>query len=500
MAERGQRDGEQSPPNRNQPPDVCLILEGSYPYVFGGVSGWTQSLIRSQPDLSFGVIAITTPDHGPSLYDPPENRREVCDIRLGENIAGPRDRRLDDPAASLHLAQALERLIAEATPDALLALRDAIRTTIGSAPIDSVLQSRLGWDMACHLYHRMAPGDSFVQFYWAWRALFGSLLSVLRAPIPLAGAYHAVTTGYAGLLAARAGAETGRPVVLTEHGIYTSERRIDLMLADWLHPVFDDAGQRDVAAFWVDTFESFARVCYASSRQIIALSTAGRHEQIMLGAPPERCNVIPNGVDADRFAAISRRQSGPPCIALLGRVVPIKDIHCFLHSVAALRHMVPDVVAVVAGPQDEDPDYHESCISLVHQLGLTQTVRFPGLVSVETVLSECDVLVLTSISESQPLALLEAGAAGIPCVATDVGACREILKGSANEAPPFGPGGFITRLAAPEDTAARIACLLRDPALRHRMGDALRQRVRHHYTADAMSAAYRGLYARVLAD
>ena len=66
--------------------------------------------------------------------------------------------------------------------------------------------------------------------------------------------------------------------------------------------------------------------------------------------------------------------------------------------------------------------------------------------------------------------MLEAGAAAIPTVATDVGACREILLGRRDEHPALGDGGILTDVASPEQTAAAIGALLRDheraPALR----------------------------------
>ncbi|MCR8548673.1 GT4 family glycosyltransferase PelF [Salipiger sp. P9] len=484
--------------------DICLILEGSYPYVFGGVSGWTQALMASQPERRFGVIAMSAPGAGPRRYDPPANLHWVQDVVLGDDDRAGRGRGGGDEAGGTRLAAAMATLLEEGTPAALADLAAAVAREAGGVPARALLDGPLGWGMVCALYDRFVPGASFVQFYWTWRALFGGVLSVLRAPLPRAGAYHAVTTGYAGLMAARAGGETGRPVLLTEHGIYTNERRVDLMLADWLHPAFPDrdigaAPRRDIADFWLMAFESFAQVCYGACRDIVALSAAGRHEQKMLGAPPDRCRVIPNGIDAGRFAQIGPRRAGPPRVALLGRVVPIKDIHCFIRAVAALRRELPQVTAVVAGPWDEDPAYYASCTALVRKLGLEGVLRFPGLMPVTEVLEQSDVLVLTSTSESQPLALLEAGAAGRPCVATDVGACREILTGAEDERPPEGPGGFVTRLAAPEETAARLAELLRDPVQRREMGENLRRRVRRHYGADAMRAAYAGLYADALA-
>jgi len=104
------------------------------------------------------------------------------------------------------------------------------------------------------------------------------------------------------------------------------------------------------------------------------------------------------------------------------------------------------------------------------------------------------VAVLTSLSESQPLTILEAGAAGIPFVATNVGSCREIIEGRSDENPPLGPGGFITPLVTPGKIADAVERLLGDSALRQTYGDNLRNRVRSTYTSERASRAYTELY------
>ena len=99
------------------------------------------------------------------------------------------------------------------------------------------------------------PHESFLHFFWAWRALFGGLVATLSFPLPPARVYHTVSTGYAGLLAARATVETGRPAIITEHGIYTNERRIEILQADWIVDTVDKGfaihdPRRDLRDFW----------------------------------------------------------------------------------------------------------------------------------------------------------------------------------------------------------------------------------------------------------
>jgi glycosyltransferase involved in cell wall biosynthesis len=179
---------------------------------------------------------------------------------------------------------------------------------------------------------------------------------------------------------------------------------------------------------------------------------------------------------------------------LVGRVVPIKDISTFLQAVHFLRDRFPEMRAVILGATDEQPDYYVACKAAVEKLGLGSMVRFAGNVDVTQHFSYIHVNVLTSLSESQPLTLLEAGAAGIPSVATDVGSCREILLGRWDEAPALGAGGILTDVASPKATAEAIATLLLDPALRRRFGHNMQKRVRDYYDIKIVDDAYREIY------
>ena len=135
--------------------------------------------------------------------------------------------------------------------------------------------------------------------------------------------------------------------------------------------------------------------------------------------------IIPNGIDYDRFSALPRIAQGRrPTVALIGRVVPIKDVKTYIQACALLCRDNPEVEALIMGPEDEDPAYAAECRQLAADLGLNGNLRFTGRVRLDDYLPRIDAIVLSSISEAQPLTVLEAGAAGIPSVVTDVGACR----------------------------------------------------------------------------
>jgi glycosyltransferase involved in cell wall biosynthesis len=211
--------------------------------------------------------------------------------------------------------------------------------------------------------------------------------------------------------------------------------------------------------------------------------------------------IIPNGIDYDRFSALPRiTQERRPTVALIGRVVPIKDVKTYIQACALLCRDNPEVEALIMGPEDEDPAYAAECRQLAADLGLNGNLRFTGRVRLDDYLPRIDAIVLSSISEAQPLTVLEAGAAGIPSVVTDVGACRELILGRADEEPRLGPGGAVTPVASPEAIAAALGRMVRDPDWRNRCGEAMRERVSHYYNKRVIDRIYGDLYLDLLND
>ena len=133
-------------------------------------------------------------------------------------------------------------------------------------------------------------------------------------------------------------------------------------------------------------------------------------------------------------------------------------------------------------------------------LNLEDTVIFTGRVNIDPYLEKIDLIVLTSISESQPLVILEAGAAGIPCVATDSGSCQELIYGRTNEIPPLGPAGAICPLSNPSSIAASVALLLKDDAYYQACSKAIKERVRTYYNMGDLKREYSDLYESLFAE
>jgi polysaccharide biosynthesis protein PelF len=485
--------------------DVCIIVEGCYPYVSGGVSGWIDWLIRTQPEMTFSVVTLwPRPTTQAPRYKLPDNVVTFDHLYLQDFGARPVIRQRLPPNTDV-LADALSDFLTVGGADKLRAVMGAFEEMRGTVAPQVMFNSPVAWDIVRRMYDRTMPYSSFLDFFWAWRALLGGLFATLEFQLPQSRVYHTISTGYAGVLAARAAVETGRPAVLTEHGIYTNERRIELLMADWVADTVDKGHalndpRLDLRDMWIHAFEAYARTCYETCVDVVTLYEDNQRAQRVLGATEPQLSVIANGIDQERFAAIAvAGDDAPPTMALIGRVVPIKDVKSFITAAALLKARIPNLRALVLGPTDEDPEYFAECERLVRDLDVGSTVEFTGTVNILDYLSRIHVCVLTSLSESQPLVILEAGAASIPFVATNVGSCREIIEGRPDEHPPIGPGGIVTDLVAPGQIADAVGKLLLDPAWRRRCGQALKTRVGRTYTSAQAVAAYTQLYARLMA-
>jgi glycosyltransferase involved in cell wall biosynthesis len=475
---------------------VCLIAEGSYPYVTGGVGKWTHDLIGCLPDVEFTVIALwPTDDPEPEpKYPTLPNVREL----RTKFVLAPRDAR---PRAAKDRFQRIEEF------------HHAIKKgdVCPFAKLDARLSPQLlkkdpeAWTLIAKLYQDYAPpGTSFPDYFWTWQATHLPLFSVLAAPLCQADVVHAISTGYAGGLAALHKAELRVPLLTTEHGLYTRERAQEIWDAEWI-PGEEEADARRSGNFfkgwWNRMFQSLEKITYGYSDAVVSLFEANRKYQIGRGAPAERTLVIPNGIDLELYETTrrKRRRSGKYRIGLVGRVVPIKDIKTFLNAckIVAGRLGPSRVEISVIGPTDEDPPYAAQCSELIRGFGLESVVRMVGKTDPRPYYETLDVSVLTSLSEGQPMVVLESMACGIPVVSTDVGSCRELLEGRPGEDRNLGDAGVLTGLADPEATAEALLGLSTDPERRAAMGRTGRRRVEHYYRLDQVRDAYRNLYRKL---
>lgn len=491
--------------------DIALLLEGTYPYVSGGVSSWVYQLIRGFPEYRFACIFIGSrrEDYGEPRYPFPDNLVHFETHYLHETDAAPAPApQPGDPARIKRVARFHEHMRLAAANGAA-SLADEAASLLGHDGVDEddFLHSKAAWEFITGQYRAHCTDPSFVDYFWTVRAMhrpIWKLQRIARDMIP-ATLYHSVSTGYAGFLGSLLKQQTGRPLLLSEHGIYTKERKIDLLQSDWLADN-RDLFQKDptqISYFrelWIRFFSSLGTMCYQTADQCVALFDANRQRQIEDGAAPARTRVIPNGIALETFAplAVARPAAPPRVFCLIGRVVPIKDVKTMIRAMRIVVNAMPDAEAWVAGPQDEDIEYVQECRALAASLGLTDKVRFLGMQNMTDLLPRVGVTVLSSISEGLPLVLLESMAAGVPAVATDVGACRELIEGRDDADKALGAAGAVVRIADPEALARAMLSLLADEYRWHAASQAGLARVRRYYRDRQMFDAYRATYQALM--
>jgi polysaccharide biosynthesis protein PelF len=491
-----------------RPADVALLLEGTYPFVRGGVSAWVHKLIEALPETTFSLVFIggRRCDHGPAAYEFPPNVVHFERHYLFE----PQERsapRSGDDGAIEDLDRLHNHLLdgAQVAVDAVVVKRIAL--CLGKAEglsRETFLCAETCWEWICDRYRRDCPQTSFTNYFWTLRATYLGIFALadIASQLPAARFYHSVSTGYAGFLGALLRHQRGRPLILTEHGIYTKERMIDLASAE----SFPGEGAHGTGLgrsrrLWMRFFQGLGKMAYSSADPIIALYDGNRQRQIEDGAEASRTRVVPNGVEIDRFRALrTAALSQPrPVIGFIGRVVPIKDVKTFIRSMKAIVAERPDIEGWIVGPTSEDPGYAAECRQLVTGLGLERSVKFLGFRRPEEILPQLGLLALTSMSEALPLVVLEAFASGLPVLTTDVGACRELVEGRTAEDRALGAAGSVVPIADPEAIARAALALLRDPARWRSAQRAAVRRVEAHYTQGQMIEAYRQIYQEATA-
>lgn len=465
---------------------ICVILEGSYPYVTGGVSSWMHQYIQamSQHEFVLWVIGADSKDKGKFKYTLPDNVVEVKELFLNDALSmnfRKKKYKFDD-----NEMEQLWKMIECKSPnwDTIFHIYHDKRVS----PI-AFLMSEDFLDILTKICRKDYTYAAFSDFFHTVRSMMLPLLYILQSEVPKADIYHAIATGYAGVLARLGNYVYNVPYMITEHGIYTREREEEIIRSKWVLPAFK--------RFWVRFFYMLSGCAYEKASMITSLFERARGLQIEMGCNPEICRYIVNGIHYNRFCDIPYKQpDGWIDIGAILRIAPIKDVKTMLYAFADLKSRIPNVRLHICGPED-DEEYSKECYDLVKMLKLND-VFFPGTVNVLEKMREFDFTVLTSISEGMPLSVLESFAAGRPCVTTDVGCCKELLNGMDPD-DNLGKAGLCAPPIHREALSTAMEYLCVHPDERYKMGMAGKERVRRYYQHSDMIKNYLNAYEEVFA-
>ncbi len=210
----------------------------------------------------------------------------------------------------------------------------------------------------------------------------------------------------------------------------------------------------------------------------------------------EKLVCVPNGVRLDLFENAPCREDAlrafnlpahATVIGSVGRHDPAKDYGGLLRAFAQLCGDHSDAHLLLVGAGAE----HESLLAQAAQLGVSDRTHFAGWSDdLPLAFAAIDVFVLPSVTEGMSNALLEAMAAGLPCIGTAVGGNGEVIE--------HGETGFLVEPRDPGALAESIAPLIADAGLRARLGAAGRRRVESHFTLPRMIARYEELYLSLI--
>lgn len=462
---------------------VCLIAEGSYPYIRGGVSSWVNSLIQWMPEHEFVIYAIAAQEKMKDQfkYALPSNVQQVDQVFL--DAYSKEEARW---GKKYHLSsserQALVSLLVGEQLDweNLFHLFRCDRLST----VTEFLTSKDFFDIVQMVCEKKYTEIPFTEMFWTIRSMVLPLFILLKSPIPKLELYHSVSTGYAGVIGSLAKFLYSNPFIITEHGIYTREREEEIIKATWVKSYLKD--------LWIDHFYALSSCAYHYADEVVTLFPRNKEIQTEIGCSSEKISIVPNGIRVEEYQNLPGRDPHDTVINIgaIVRVVPIKDIKTMIQSFAMVKQEFSSVQFYIFGSTDEDEEYYQECCQLAETLGLHEII-FTGNVNVKDYLGKMDLFVLTSISEGMPLAILEGFAAGKPFVTTDVGCCKELVYGWGDE---FGRAGFVLPVMHYEEIGKAILTLCRNGEMRQKMGENGLNRIRALYTQEQFIEGYKSMY------
>jgi glycosyltransferase involved in cell wall biosynthesis len=463
--------------------DIALTAEGTYPHQFGGVSVWCDQLVRGLPEYDFGLVALVATGAEPVRWALPGNVTSLTAMPLwGPPAPAPRGSRWLRPRSGPPIAELIDILLSppEQGQERFGEVMRALFEYAQQGSLSEALAGEGTVRLLSEAWRQRSPDPELSpptlhDAVLATQLLEHALRPLSHAP-PRADVVHAVTNGLGALPALAAKWRYGTPIVVTEHGIYMREH--------YLHSR-QDPYRWPVKHLHLQFLRRLCALGYEEAAIITPGNVYNKRWEEQLGADLHRVRTVYNGVAPADFPALDGEPE-VPTISWAGRVDPIKDLETLVRAFAIVREEMPDARLRIFGspPAGREP-YLQRCQALAEDLGQGRATSFEGRVpQIRDAYAAGQIVVLCSISEGFPYTLIEAMTCGRPCVATDVGGVTEAVGDTGLVVPP--------RSAA--QLAEACLTLLRDRALRQRLGAAARQRALEYFTVDRAISAFDEIY------
>lgn len=227
----------------------------------------------------------------------------------------------------------------------------------------------------------------------------------------------------------------------------------------------------------------FSFVMGWAKRVIVLSNIIARHMIDDFGVPHERIRLVPRSVDLERFKYMSPDKKRGPVfnVGIIGRITPLKGHLDFIKAMAKVIRVVPRIkIWIVGDAPASKSSYKESLQVLVRQLGLWHCTEFLGVQrDVPEILSHLDCVVLaTTTHEAFGRVVVEAQAAGVPVVATEVGGVVDIIEQGKN--------GLLVPPSDPLSMSEAIIRIHKEPELARRLAENAYKKVQEKYNLELM--------------
>ncbi|MCK7494133.1 MAG: GT4 family glycosyltransferase PelF [Comamonadaceae bacterium] len=266
-------------------------------------------------------------------------------------------------------------------------------------------------------------------------------------------------------------------------------------LRAWIAPG-EAAAARDLRQRYEEALDRLALAC---ADCVVTPFEFQRQRRIADGADPRRTVCIAPGAAAPPAQARLDPTTGraPARIGVAGPITPLQDIRTLLRALHIVLPYLPGIEAWIVGECGDDPGYAQDCRALAQALGLERHLHFapeaaPGLDSL-------GLMVSSAIAAGPTRSLIDALAAGLPCVCTDAGAARQLVYGLEPADIAVGSAGEVVAVADAQALAAAIVRLLGDGDAWAEASRAAIERSASFYAPQQAADQWRSLYAEALA-
>lgn len=235
------------------------------------------------------------------------------------------------------------------------------------------------------------------------------------------------------------------------------------------------------------------RLSFAAANHLIAVSDEVKRHLVSQGAEASAISVVFNGLpinfkQGDRDKVRRELGFGPESVVLgtVSRVTPLKGIEDAIRAFSSLYPEFSDLRYLVVG----DGVGLEACRRLATELGVAESISFVGYQSdIGKYLAAMDIFVFPTHKEAMGIALVEAMAAGLPCVATRTGGIPEVVSSET---------GVLVSVGSPSELADSVKKLILDPKTRASMSQCARTKVESTFSTESMRSGTDQVYRDVI--